>query len=58
MDILRTRTKTTGIFETRFQMGQLNIHMFDVGGQSGGRKKWIHCFEDITSIIFVVDLAN
>ena len=24
-DVLRARTKTTGIYETRFQMGQLNI---------------------------------
>ena len=25
MDVLRARTKTTGIYETRFQMGQLSI---------------------------------
>ncbi len=25
MDILRARTKTTGIYETRFQMGTLSI---------------------------------
>ena len=24
-DVLRARTKTTGIYETRFQMGQLSI---------------------------------
>jgi len=54
MDVLRARTKTTGIYETRFQMGQLSIHMFDVGGQRSERKKWIHCFENVTSIIFCV----
>lgn len=32
--------------------------MIDVGGQRGERKKWIHCFENITSIIFVVDLDS
>lgn len=42
-DVLRARTKTTGISETRFNMGQLSIHMFDVGGQRSERKKWIHC---------------
>ena len=26
--------------------------MFDVGGQRLEQKKWIHCFESITSIIF------
>jgi hypothetical protein len=38
-DVLRARTKTTGISETRFNMGQLSIHMFDVGGQRSERKK-------------------
>jgi len=38
-DVLRARTKTTGISETRFNMGQLGIHMFDVGGQRSERKK-------------------
>lgn len=57
-DVLRARTKTTGIYETKFQMGQLSIHMFDVGGQRSERKKWIHCFENVTSIIFCVALSE
>ncbi|KAI8145242.1 G protein alpha subunit [Fennellomyces sp. T-0311] len=57
-DVLRARCKTTGISETRFKMGQLNIHMFDVGGQRSERKKWIHCFEAVTSIIFCVSLSE
>nr|AEL33704.1 G protein alpha subunit [Monascus ruber] len=57
-DILRARTKTTGIYDTRFEMGQLKIHMFDVGGQRSERKKWIHCFENVTSIIFCVALSE
>lgn len=57
-DVLRARTKTTGIYETRFSMGQLSIHMFDVGGQRSERKKWIHCFEAVTSIIFCVALSE
>ncbi|KAF8457594.1 guanine nucleotide binding protein, alpha subunit [Kalaharituber pfeilii] len=57
-DVLRARTKTTGIYETRFTMGQLSIHMFDVGGQRSERKKWIHCFEAVTSIIFCVALSE
>jgi len=31
--------------------------MFDVAGQRSERKKWIHLFENATSIIFCVDLA-
>ena len=32
--------------------------MFDVGGQRSERKKWIHCFENVTSIIFCVALSG
>jgi len=39
-------------------MGSLSIHMFDVGGQRSERKKWIHCFENVTSIIFCVALSE
>jgi G-protein alpha subunit len=39
-------------------MGPLSIHMFDVGGQRSERKKWIHCFEAVTSIIFCVALSE
>jgi len=35
-----------------------NISMFDVGGQRSERKKWIHCFENVTSIIFCVALSE
>lgn len=57
-DILRTRKKTSGIFDFRFEMGGLNIHMFDVGGQRSERKKWIHCFDNVTLIIFCVALSE
>ena len=32
--------------------------LVDVGGQRGERRKWIHCFEDVTSIIFIASLAD
>lgn len=57
-DVLRSRQKSVGIIETRFNMGQLSIHMFDVGGQRSERKKWIHCFESVTSIIFCTALSE
>ncbi|ESO01260.1 hypothetical protein HELRODRAFT_187144 [Helobdella robusta] len=55
-DILRVRVKTTGVIETTFQFKGLRFRMFDVGGQRSERKKWIHCFEDVTAIIFVAAL--
>ncbi|CAN3365543.1 guanine nucleotide-binding protein alpha-2 subunit [Diutina catenulata] len=58
-DILRTRKKTSGIYDFRFQMGNgLKIHMYDVGGQRSERKKWIHCFDNVTLIIFCVALSE
>jgi hypothetical protein len=32
--------------------------MFDVGGQRSERKKWIHCFDSVASIIFCVALSE
>ncbi len=49
-DILRSRVKTTGISETTFKIGELTYRLFDVGGQRSERKKWIHCFENVTAI--------
>ncbi|CAH8613995.1 unnamed protein product [Dicrocoelium dendriticum] len=57
-DVLRTRVKTTGIVETNFSFKGLNIRMFDVGGQRTERKKWIHCFEGVTAILFIVAMSE
>merc|ERR1712004_743935 len=57
-DVLRTRVKTTGIIETQFSYKGLHFKMFDVGGQRSERKKWIHCFEGVTAIIFCVALSG
>ena len=32
--------------------------MVDVGGQRSERKKWIHCFEGVTAIVFCVALSG
>ena len=36
----------------------LYFRMFDVGGQRSERKKWIHCFEGVTAIIFIVAMSE
>ncbi|RIA81730.1 guanine nucleotide binding protein, alpha subunit [Glomus cerebriforme] len=57
-DVLRSRVKTTGITETTFLIGELTYRMFDVGGQRSERKKWIHCFENVTAIVFLVAISE
>jgi hypothetical protein len=32
--------------------------LFDVGGQRRERKKWIHCFENVTALVFLVSLSG
>ncbi|ORX84853.1 guanine nucleotide-binding protein alpha-2 subunit [Basidiobolus meristosporus CBS 931.73] len=57
-DILYARIKTTGISETVFDMSPLTYRMVDVGGQRSERKKWIHCFENVTALLFLVAISG
>lgn len=53
-DVLRCRARTTGIHEIEFDIEAMHFRLVDVGGQRSERKKWAHCFEDVTAILFVV----
>jgi len=57
-DVLRSRAKTTGIIETEFIVEKTKFRMVDVGGQRSERKKWMHCFQDVTAVIFCVALSE
>lgn len=57
-DILRLRVPTSGIIEYSFDLNEIRFRMVDVGGQRSERRKWIHCFENVTSIIFLVALSE
>jgi len=56
-DILRSRVRTTGIHEQTFVINDVEFVVVDVGGQRNERKKWIHCFEDVTAVIFLAALS-
>jgi len=57
-DVLRSRVRTTGIVENNFEIDGNQFKMFDVGGQRNERKKWIHCFESVTAVLFVGVLSE
>ncbi|KAG8188271.1 hypothetical protein JTE90_012105 [Oedothorax gibbosus] len=56
--LLRVRVPTTGIIEYPFDLDSIIFRMVDVGGQRSERRKWIHCFENVTSIFFLVALSE
>lgn len=57
-DIVHCRARTIGITETTFKLKEHEMLMVDVGGQKSERRKWIHCFQDVTSILFLVSLSG
>jgi len=57
-DVLRSRVRTTGIVENEFEIDNNKFKMFDVGGQRNERKKWIHCFENVTAVLFVAAISE
>mmetsp|Transcript_59240 Transcript_59240/g.69269 ORF Transcript_59240/g.69269 Transcript_59240/m.69269 type:complete len:360 (+) Transcript_59240:134-1213(+) len=57
-DMLLARVRTSGIVTERYIIDGANFEMYDVGGQRNERKKWIHCFDDVTAVIFVAALSE
>lgn len=57
-DILRARLRTSGIVERKFNILGVDFKFLDVGGQRNERRKWIHCFENVTSVIFVAAISE
>ncbi|KAJ7775588.1 GPA1 heterotrimeric G-protein alpha subunit [Mycena metata] len=55
-DILRCRTKETGVAETSFTVGELTYKIHHPSGQR--RQKWIHCFEHVKALLFCVTLND
>ena len=58
---LKPKRSRSAIVSNMFSMrpfGPRHLHMIDVGGQRCERRKWIHCFEDVTAILFLVSLSG
>jgi len=57
-DVFRSRIRTNGIVENDFEIENNKFKMIDVGGQRNERKKWIHCFEGVTAVLFVAAISE
>ncbi|XP_077462759.1 guanine nucleotide-binding protein subunit alpha-14-like isoform X2 [Stigmatopora argus] len=57
-DVLRVRFPTSGIHDYAFTINKITLRIVDVGGQRSERRKWIHCFENVTSLIFLASLSE
>ena len=57
-DILRCRGKTSGVIETTFDVDGVPLRMVDVGGQRTERKKWMHCFDQVTCVLYFISLSE
>lgn len=57
-DLLRVRQPTTAILEYKFKISDTYFLFVDVGGQRSERRKWINCFENVTSMLFVASLSD
>lgn len=57
-DMLLARVRTSGIVTEKYVIDKKHFEMYDVGGQRNERKKWIHCFDDVTAVIFVAALSE
>ena len=57
-DAVIARVRTSGIVEEQFDIDGVHFKLFDVGGQRAERRKWIHCFDNVTALIFVMALSG
>ncbi|KAJ3432070.1 g protein alpha i subunit [Anaeramoeba flamelloides] len=53
-DIVLFRIPTTGIVKINFHSQDTKWEIIDVGGQRSERRKWIHHFEDVNLVFFIV----
>nr|XP_060616222.1 guanine nucleotide-binding protein G(s) subunit alpha-like [Anolis sagrei ordinatus] len=56
-DLLRCKFWTSGIPETKFQVDKIYLHLFIFDGRRD-RRKWVHHFDNLTAILFMVDSSS
>eukprot|EP00457_Paulinella_chromatophora_P003719 gb/GEZN01003727.1/.p1 GENE.gb/GEZN01003727.1/~~gb/GEZN01003727.1/.p1 ORF type:complete len:386 (-),score=50.52 gb/GEZN01003727.1/:932-2089(-) len=56
-DIMHARMRTLGIQQSEFMIKGFRFNLVDVGGQRSERRKWMHCFADVTCVLYVVAIS-
>ena len=46
------------MFQLKEGSRELKLELVDVGGQRGERRRWIHCFEGVTAVMFIISLSD
>lgn len=57
-DVLRTQVTTTGIHKTVLTYGDTQYLLHDFGGERSERKKWIHAFQDVSTVVYPVETTG
>ncbi|KAJ3425792.1 guanine nucleotide-binding protein subunit alpha [Anaeramoeba flamelloides] len=57
-DILNCRIPTSGVRLLNFNIDGIPWRVVDVGGQRSERRKWIHQFDNVTTLIYVVAVSE
>lgn len=57
-DLLRCPTEETGIAELNLEIDSLAFKLIDISQMVTDRRKWLHFFEDVAFVLFVVSLAE
>lgn len=54
VDTMKARVRTSGIVQHDLVIENAKFMIVDVGGQRNERRKWVHCFENVTAVVFMV----
>ena len=57
-DCIRARVRSSGVAEEHFQIEGTVFKLFDAGGQRSERRKWIHYFDSVNSVLFMTSLTS
>jgi GTPase SAR1 family protein len=56
-DCIRARIRSSGVAEEHFKIEGFVFKLFDAGGQRSERRKWIHYFDSVNSVLFMTSLT-